>query len=269
MQKIHYKNHIIKKKWGQIFLTDQNIINSIINIFQPQHKQTIIEIGPGLGALTQPILNVVDFLIVIERDPQLTQKLFQNFNTKKLKIFNTDVMKINFFNLIPLKSNQKIRLIGNLPYNIATQLIVHLFKYTKIIYDMHFMLQKEVGKRIIAQPNSKEYGRLSIMTQYHYQVSSRLEVSKQSFIPIPKVESMIIQFTPYHAHFPYPIVDIRLLSFLTKIAFHQRRKIIKNSLSSLFNTKEMQKCGLDTTLRSENLTIQQFCMLAEILHNKC
>lgn len=264
MNKKYYKGHIIKKRWSQVFLKDHNIINSIIHKINLQKNQTIIEIGPGLGALTQPILNFVDSLIVIERDMQLSHKLLKIFGNKKLKIFNQDVMTINFNHLLN-QPTDKIRLIGNLPYNIATKLIIYLLKYTNIIYDMHFMLQKEVGACITAQPSNKNYKRLSILMQYHYQVNELLQIPSTSFFPIPKVKSVMIKFIPYGEHNPYPPVDTELLSKLTQFAFHKRRKIIRNSLSTFLNTKKMIQHGIDINARAENLTIQQFCILTKLL----
>lgn len=258
---------MIQKKWSQVFLKDSHIINTIINIFNPTKNQTIVEIGPGLGALTQPISNITNSLILIECDPHLTQILTHMFRQKQLKILNQDVMTINFFNLIS-QNQQKIRLIGNLPYNIATKLIIYLFKYLDIIDDMHFMIQKEVGQRIIAEPNNKKYGRLSIITQYHFKVSPVLEISKTSFNPIPNVESMMIKFVPHHTQKPYPNVNIQTLSFLTKLAFHQRRKTIRNSLSLYLNKSEITETNIDINLRAENLNIHNFCILAIKLHNK-
>lgn len=176
-------------------------------------------------------------------------------------------MKTDFF-LLSTQSKQNLRLIGNLPYNISTKLIIHLIKYINVIYDMHFMIQKEVGDRIVAQPNSKKYGRLSIITQYYYKIYPLLAVPKKSFIPKPKIESIMMKFIPYHIHTPYPKVNIKLLSLITQLAFSQRRKIIRNSLSNLFSITEMIQHNIDINSRAENLTINQFCILAQILHNK-
>lgn len=267
MKNKHNKNHIGLKKWGQVFLHDQNIINTIINIINPKKYQTIIEIGPGLGALTKPILNIIDFLIAIECDLLLSDNLNKMFGNEKIKIFTQDVMKTNFFKLLN-PSKQKLRLIGNLPYNISTKLIIHLFKYINIIHDMHFMVQREVGDRIVAQPNNKKYGRLSIITQYYCKVVPVLKVPKTSFFPTPKIESVMIQFNPYHIKNPYPKVDMTILSLITQLAFHQRRKIIRNSLSSLFDMKEITQHGININSRAENLTINQFCILSKTLLNK-
>lgn len=260
-------NIYYKKKWGQIFLTNQNTINSIINIINPKQHQSIIEIGPGTGALTTPILKYIDFLTVIEYDKQLSNILLKKFDNRKLKVLNQDVMKVNFFYLFN-QSRQKLRLFGNLPYNISTKLIIYLFQYIDIIYDMHFMLQKEVGDRIVAQPNNKNYGRLSILTQYYCKVFPLLEVSNTSFTPVPKVKSIIIKFIPHNNYNPNPKIDVKLLSMITQLAFCQRRKTIRNSLSSFFNAKDIKKLGLNSKLRAENLTVQQFCFLTKHLYNK-
>lgn len=263
---MYYKNHFIKKKLSQVFLKNQNIINTIIKIIDIKKNQKIIEIGPGLGALTNQITDIVDDLIVIEQDSNLSYRLFQTLNKKNLKIINQDVMKTDFLKFIQ-KKNQKIRLIGNLPYHISTKLIIYLFKYINITHDMHFMLQKEVARRLLADTNNKEYGNLSVITQYHYKIIPLLNIPINAFIPKPKVESMMIQLLP-HKISPYPVVDIKKLSLLTKIAFSQRRKFIKNSLSTLFNTKEIIQQGINIMSRAENLTIHQYCILANILYNK-
>ncbi|URJ31886.1 16S rRNA (adenine(1518)-N(6)/adenine(1519)-N(6))-dimethyltransferase RsmA [Blochmannia endosymbiont of Camponotus modoc] len=267
MKKIYYKNHLIKKKWSQVFLKDQNIIDTIVKAINPKKHQKILEIGPGLGALTKQILNTADLdsLILIERDSNLVNRLVQMFN-KKINILHQDIMTTNFFDLSH-KFGQKLRLIGNLPYNIATELIVYLFQYTNVIYDMHFMFQKEVATRLYSNPNKKEYGRLSIITQYHCKVVPLLTIPATSFFPIPKVESMVIRLLP-HANTPYPIVNIEQLSSLTKLAFSQRRKTLRNSLSTFFNETEITRKGINPALRAENITINQYCTLANMLNNK-
>ncbi|URJ28584.1 16S rRNA (adenine(1518)-N(6)/adenine(1519)-N(6))-dimethyltransferase RsmA [Blochmannia endosymbiont of Camponotus sp. C-046] len=265
MQKKYYKDHLIKKKWSQVFLTDQNIIDTIVKTINPKKHQKILEIGPGLGALTQQILNTADLnsLILIERDLNLVNRLIQIFD-KKINILYQDIMTTNFFDLSH-QVGQKLRLIGNLPYNIATELIIYLFQYINVIYDMHFMFQKEVAMRLYANPDRKEYGRLSIITQYHCKVIPLLTIPSTSFFPIPKVESMVVSLLP-HIDTPYPIVNIEKLSFLTKLAFRQRRKTLRNSLSTCFNTKEIIQTGINPELRAENITIDQYCILANMLN---
>lgn len=261
---MYYKNHLIKKSLSQIFLKNTKIINSIIQIINIQKNQKIIEIGPGLGALTQHIIKMSDYLVVIEQDSNLANRLFQIFNKKNFKILNQNVLTTDFFYLSQQADYQKLRIIGNLPYHISTKLTIYLSKYINIIQDMHFMFQKEVAKRLLAHPNNKEYGSLSIIMQYLYEVIPLLDIPMTAFIPIPKVNSMMIRLLP-HKNLPYPITDIKKLSFLTKIAFSQRRKTIKNSLSPLFNITKIQQQNIDVTLRAENLTIYQYCILANIL----
>lgn len=263
---MYYKNHLIKKKMSQIFLQDPTIINTIINLINIKKNQKIIEIGPGFGALTKHIIKIVDFLIAIELDQNLSTQLLRMFYKKNIKIFNQDIINIDFYYLFQ-KNKQKMRLIGNLPYHISTKIIIHLLKYINVIHDMHFMFQKEVAARLLAQPNNKNYGSLSIITQYYYKIIPLLNIPKTAFFPIPKVESMMIKLSP-HNNSPYPAIDITQLSILTKLAFSQRRKIIKNSLSTLFNVQEMKNQGIDITLRAENLTIYQYCILTKILTNK-
>lgn len=263
---MYYKNHFIKKNLSQVFLKDPEIINAIIKIINIEKNQKMIEIGPGLGALTKQIVKIIDYLVVIEQDTILSNRLKKIPNKKNLKIINQDAMKTNFFYLARC-AQQKIRLIGNLPYHISTKFVIYLFKYINVIQDMHFMFQKEVAQRLLALPNSKEYGSLSIIMQYYYKIVPLLDIPATAFIPIPKVESMMIQLLP-HKNLPYPVINITQLSLLTKLAFSQRRKLIKNSLSTLFNTKEIKQQGINTELRAENLTINQYCILANILHQK-
>ncbi|WP_159714770.1 16S rRNA (adenine(1518)-N(6)/adenine(1519)-N(6))-dimethyltransferase RsmA [Blochmannia endosymbiont of Camponotus nipponensis] len=267
MKKKYYNNHFIQKKWSQVFLKDQNTIDTIIKTFNPKNHQKIIEIGPGLGALTKEILNIVDpnSLILIERDFNLVKRLTQMFN-KKINVVYQDIMRINFFDLSH-QVGQKLRLIGNLPYNIATKLIIYLFKYINVIYDMHFMFQKEVARRLYASPNNKEYGRLSVIAQYHCKIIPLLKIPATSFVPIPKVESIIVHLLP-HTNTPYPIINIKQLSLLTKLAFSQRRKTLRNSLSILFDESEIKQEGINPTLRAENITISQYCILTAMLKNK-
>lgn len=263
---MYYKNHCIKKKLSQIFLKDKKIINTIIQIINIQKNEQIIEIGPGLGALTKHIINIADYFIAIEKDCNLSTRLNQISNKKNLKILNQDVMTIDFA-CFTQKNQQKIRLIGNLPYHISTKLIIHLLKYINAIYDMHFMFQKEVANRLLAKPNTKKYGRLSIIMQYYYNITPLLKIPSTAFFPMPQVESMMIKLSP-HKYSPYPSINKTQLSTITKLAFGQRRKSIKNSLSSLFSNTEMQQQNINVNLRAENLTIYQYCILAQILQKR-
>ncbi|URJ25209.1 16S rRNA (adenine(1518)-N(6)/adenine(1519)-N(6))-dimethyltransferase RsmA [Candidatus Blochmannia ocreatus (nom. nud.)] len=268
MKKLYYKNHFIQKKWGQVFLKDQNIINDILTNFAPKKNQKIVEIGPGLGALTKKLLQItsdINSLIVIECDLNLVKQLNQIFN-KKLNIYHQDVMNINFIDL-SLRMGKKLRLIGNLPYNISTKLIIYLFQYIHVINDMYFTMQKEVADRILAAPNSKAYGRLSVLTQYYCVNTPIINIPKSSFFPIPQVRSTFIKLIPHHI-IPYPKINIAHLSLITKLAFGQRRKILRNSLSEIFRSNEMLKQGINPKLRAENITINQYCTLTSMLNDK-
>ncbi|QOI11281.1 16S rRNA (adenine(1518)-N(6)/adenine(1519)-N(6))-dimethyltransferase RsmA [Blochmannia endosymbiont of Colobopsis nipponica] len=265
MKKIIYQNHQIKKKFGQNFLNDQHIIDLIIYYISPKNNENLIEVGPGLGALTKRIAKYVNHLTAIEIDKDLVQKLKKSLSHQKnIKILHKNVMSINFQNLSN-KIGESLRIFGNLPYNISTQLIFHLLKYINVIQDMHFMLQKEIADRLIAMPNNKNYGILSIMVQYFCTVFHLTEVPSKSFIPNPKVNSTFIRLTP-HNNKPYLANNLKNLSIIVKTAFKQRRKIIKNSLKNLLNTKQIIKQGIDPTLRAENLDIKQFCLLSNVLN---
>ncbi len=259
-----YQGHIARKRFGQNFLTDQCVIDSIIAAIHPQRGQIMIEIGPGLGALTKLISKFIDRIIVIELDLNLATRLANNsLLNKKLTIYKQDVMTVNFAD-IARKEGKLLRIFGNLPYNISTPLIFHLLIYTQVVCDMHFMLQKEVANRLVAQPDSKSYGRLSVMTQYYCNVLLIFDVPPTAFHPTPKVDSTLVRLVP-HKVIPHPVYDIRLLQLITMKAFNQRRKTIRNSLDNLFTPVQLIKLGIDDSLRAENLSIIQYCKLANWL----
>ncbi|UVK76785.1 MAG: 16S rRNA m(6)2A1518,m(6)2A1519 dimethyltransferase [Sodalis sp. Ffu] len=259
-----YQHHLPRKRFGQNFLHDNYIINSIVAAIHPQPKQAMVEIGPGLGALTKPMAKCVESLTVIELDCDLAVRLAKHpFMQQKLNIVQQDAMTVDFAAL-SAQMGQPLRIFGNLPYNISTPLIFHLFKYTDAIYDMHFMLQKEVVNRLVEGPNSKAYGKLSVMAQYHCQIISILEVPSTSFNPAPKVNSAVVRLVPYTTR-PYPVSDLGKLATLTSQAFSQRRKTILNSLANLFCAKQLAELGINARLRAENLSIEQYCRLANTL----
>lgn len=263
-----YQGHLARKRFGQNFLHDHHMIESIITAIQPQTNQALVEIGPGLGALTKPVMELVKSLVVIELDHDLSIRLVKHpVMQQKLHILQQDAMTVDFAALSTM-TGQSLRIFGNLPYNISTQLMFYLFRYTHVIYDMHFMLQKEVVHRLVANPNSKNYGRLSIMTQYYCKVIPVLEVSSSSFIPKPKVNSVLVRLIP-HTNLPYQVRNLHKLVALTNLAFSQRRKTIRNSLASLFSIEQLMEQGIDITLRAENMSIEQYCRLANVLAEKC
>jgi len=244
-----------RKRFGQNFLHDQNIINKIISAINPKAEEPIIEIGPGRGALTLPVLEYVNQLHVIEIDRDLIQ-WWQDKNLGNLTIHPVDALKVN---ICEIEHKQPFRVIGNLPYNISTPLLFHLFEQLSCIQDMHFMLQKEVVDRMTAQPGSKTYGRLSVMTQFYCQAQALFTVSANSFDPPPKVESAIIRLTPNTDAYE---VNAQQLGKIVQQAFSQRRKTIRNSLKNWFDATQLESLGIDPTARPETLDLATFIKLA-------
>lgn len=259
-----HQGHFARKRFGQNFLNDPYIIESIVNAIHPQKGEAIVEIGPGLAALTEPVGERLDAMTVIEIDRDLAARLQTHpFLGPKLTIFQQDAMTFDFA-AFAAEKGQPIRVFGNLPYNISTPLMFHLFSYVGAIKDMHFMLQKEVVNRLVAGPGSKAYGRLSVMAQYYCQVIPVLEVPPESFTPAPKVDSAVVRLMPY-AQLPHPVEDVRVLSRITTEAFGKRRKTLRNSLGHLFTAEALAEMNIDATLRAENISVAQYCQLANWL----
>ena len=256
-----HQGHFARKRFGQNFLHDDYIIESIVSAIQPTKDQALVEIGPGLAALTIPVSEQLDHLTVIEIDRDLAERLKQNpLLNNKLTIIEQDALTFDFYKLAD-ELGKPLRVFGNLPYNISTPLMFHLFEYANKIVDMHFMLQKEVVIRLVAAPNSKDYGRLSVMAQYYCQIIPVLEVPPTSFKPAPKVDSAVVKLIPYQEK-PYKVSDVKVLSRITTEAFNQRRKTIRNSLSNMFTVEQLVALDIDPSLRAENLTVEQYCILA-------
>ncbi|AAM67702.1 16S rRNA (adenine(1518)-N(6)/adenine(1519)-N(6))-dimethyltransferase RsmA [Buchnera aphidicola] len=266
------KKHLPLKRFSQNFLINQNLIKKIVKFINPQLKQTLVEIGPGLGALTKPICNIVDELIVIEIDLNLLNFLKKYSFYSKLIVFCQDALIFDYLNLF-YKKNKLIRIFGNLPYHISTSLLFCFFEKNKIIQDMNFMLQKEVAERLIAFPGTKSYGRLSIIAQYYCNIKIIFNVASENFRPIPKIDSTFVNLVP-HKKSPYFTHDIKVLSYITNLAFQKRRKILRHSLGKIFSEKIFLKLNVDPKLRAENLSILQYCQLSnyiienDILKNK-
>lgn len=259
-----HQGHLARKRFGQNFLNDQFVIDSIVSAINPKPGQAMVEIGPGLGALTEPVGERMDKMTVIELDRDLAARLQTHpFLAPKLTIYQQDAMTMNFQEL-STTLGEPLRVFGNLPYNISTPLMFHLFSYTGAIADMHFMLQKEVVNRLVAGPNSKAYGRLSVMAQYYCQVIPVLEVPPTAFTPAPKVDSAVVRLVP-HTTPPYPVKEVRVLSRITTEAFNQRRKTIRNSLGNLFSVEVLTSLGIDPGARAENISVAQYCQLANYL----
>ncbi|MCV2508800.1 MAG: 16S rRNA (adenine(1518)-N(6)/adenine(1519)-N(6))-dimethyltransferase RsmA [Candidatus Lightella neohaematopini] len=253
--KLYKKN--FKRKFGQVFLKDINVIKNIINLICPKINQTIVEIGPGTGAITKKLVNLVKYLFLIEIDIDLATKLTNKLSNNNINIICQNVINTNFF-ILSRRINQKLRLFGNLPYNNCISIIFHVLKYINVIHDIHFMLQKELANRIIATPNSKEYGKLSVIMQYYYNMVPLINISPTSFYPIPKVYSTVIKFIPRN----YKInINLDKLILILNLAFNQRRKKIKNSLRKLFSVKDLVKYNVDPSLRADEITIDQYYYL--------
>jgi 16S rRNA (adenine1518-N6/adenine1519-N6)-dimethyltransferase len=255
--------HTPRKRFGQNFLHDHNIIYSILSSLQAKPGQHWVEIGPGLGALTEPLLQQKLRLDVVELDRDLVVLLKDKFRQyDNLQIYSADALKFDFSALA--EDNEKLRIIGNLPYNISTPLMFHLLNNASCIEDMHFMLQKEVVDRICAAPGSKKYGRLSVMMQYYCATELLFDVLPESFDPVPKVMSAIVRLVP-HQQPPVEVNDMVKLNRVVVQAFSQRRKTLRNSLKKLIDEDVIIALNIDPTLRAEALSLSDFAKLSNIL----
>lgn len=255
--------HRPRKRFGQNFLQDPHIIDHIIQSVNPQPSNNVIEIGPGLGALTRPLLETLTNLTVIEIDTDLQAHLASTLNTNnQLTILNADALTIDYG-----KFGKQLRIIGNLPYNISTPLLLRLLHYTPFIDDMHFMLQKELVLRIAATPGSKAYGRLSVMVQYYCEVEYLFEVPPSAFYPKPKVDSAIVRLTPQSTQH-YPIVNFTDLERVVACAFSMRRKTLANNLKPLITASELTSLGINPIVRPEQISVKQFVELTQFIINK-
>jgi len=252
-------HHNPRKRFGQNFLIDQQVIAHIIDAICPQKNDRVIEIGPGLGALTRPLLQVVDHLDVVELDRDIVDKLAKEFSQEKLTIHATDALKFDFSVL-----GSKLRIVGNLPYNISTPLLFHLSQFSDHILDMHFMLQKEVVERMVGVPSTSDYGRLSVMLQYRFDMEYVFSVPAESFRPIPKVESAIVRMIPRDRS-SMNAKDEALFSQIVLAAFSQRRKTLRNTLHSYLKTDDFISLGIDPGLRAENLSVAKFVAITNFL----
>jgi 16S rRNA (adenine1518-N6/adenine1519-N6)-dimethyltransferase len=250
--------HRPRKRFGQNFLHDQGVIQRIVQAIQPRTGERLVEIGPGQGALTRQVLEHVEHMDAVELDRDLIPLLEQEFGPR-LEIHSQDALKFDFCRLVP--EGGRLRVIGNLPYNISTPLLFHLMEGRHCIQDMHFMLQKEVVERLAAAPGSKAYGRLSIMVQYYCRVEKLFIVHPGAFYPPPKVDSAIVRLVP-HAEPPVAVDSADDLSQLVAQAFSQRRKTLRNTLKGLLDETEILACGIDPQLRPEQLSLPQFAALA-------
>lgn len=255
--------HTPRKRFGQNFLHDQNVIANILASLYAKPKEHWVEIGPGQGALTSPLLNKGVVLDVVELDRDLVNFLKVKFKDRPLlTIHSADALRFDFSKLTP--AYEKLHIVGNLPYNISTPLLFHLLDYAGNIADMHFMLQKEVVDRICAVPGTKKYGRLSVMVQYYCAAESLFDVYPESFDPAPQVTSAIIRLIP-HAKPPVDVKDLTLFNKVLTQAFSQRRKTVRNSLKAFLNEEMLSSLGIDPGARAETISLQDFANLSNSL----
>jgi 16S rRNA (adenine1518-N6/adenine1519-N6)-dimethyltransferase len=251
-----------KKRFGQHFLHDHNIVQRILDAFDPQLGDNLVEIGPGPGALTRPLLDRCTTLHVIELDRDLAAHLRSDFPPERLVVHEADALKFDFCSLVPAGST--LRIIGNLPYNISTPLLFHLLEQRHCIGDMLFMLQKEVVDRMAAVPGNKDYGRLSVMLQWQLRVEKLFDVHPGAFTPPPKVDSSVVRLVP-HAIPPIQVRDPIVFAHVVRAAFAQRRKTLRNNLKGLMTAETVKSLGIDPQRRAETLTLSEFAALANIL----
>jgi len=256
-----YMVHRPRKRFGQNFLQDQGVIENILREFNPQHADQVVEIGPGLGALTKPLLRILDSLTAIEIDTDLQAYLTEMpQSTGKLRLIGADALTVDYGQL-----GEHLRIIGNLPYNISTPLLLHLLSYAAHIDDMYFMLQKEVVERLVAQPGCKAYGRLSVVVQYQCEVEQLLAVPPTAFHPQPKVDSAVVRLMPYQLS-PYPLVELAELERLVACAFSMRRKTLANNLKPLMTASDLVGLGIDPVMRPEQISITDYVHIAKFIN---
>ncbi|MDX1756435.1 MAG: 16S rRNA (adenine(1518)-N(6)/adenine(1519)-N(6))-dimethyltransferase RsmA [Marinobacter sp.] len=258
--------HQARKRFGQNFLHDPGVIERIVRAINPRPDDVMVEIGPGLGALTEEILAVNPNLQVVELDRDLIPVLRTKFfNYPNFRIHEADALKFDFGQLVqaPASGEPKaLRIVGNLPYNISTPLIFHLLGQAGVVEDMHFMLQKEVVQRLAAVSGDNHYGRLGIMAQYFCKVQPLFEVGPGAFRPAPKVDSAIVRLVP-HQTLPHPARDLATLQRVVRTAFNARRKTLRKALAGVITASQLQALGIDDGLRPENLTLAQYVTIAD------
>jgi 16S rRNA (adenine1518-N6/adenine1519-N6)-dimethyltransferase len=293
--------HVAKKRFGQNFLTDQGVIDSLVSAISPKADDLMVEIGPGLGALTKPLLQKLNMLHVVEVDRDIIAWMQKEYAKNSITIHNSDALKFDFSSLIQSAIDsglgarrqgtgdeivqqvqrgasddanaanglnmQRIRVVGNLPYNISTPILFHLLDNVKVITDMHFMLQKEVVERMVADPSTAAYGRLSVMLQYRLQMEYLFTVPPEAFDPAPKVESAFVRCVP-HAQLPFVASDEALFAKIVTAAFGQRRKTLRNTLKGLLDDEGFTALGIDSQQRAENLHVADFVTIANHLNSK-
>ena len=264
--------HRARKRFGQNFLHDTNIIARIVKAVTPRPDQCLIEIGPGQGAITGPLLEATGQLTAIEIDRDLAATLRGRFGANPgFRLIEQDVLKVDFAHLgdekpggIQPVAPASLRILGNLPYNISTPLLFHLLDYHALISDMVFMLQLEVVNRMAALPSSPDYGRLSVMMQYHCKVEKLFTVPPGAFNPQPKVDSAIVKLSPWRP-LPHPARNTETLALVVRTAFSQRRKTLRNTLKTLMSQEQMESLEIDLTQRPENVGLRDYVRISDLI----
>lgn len=250
--------HIARKRFGQHFLADRGIIDAIVDAIAPQPSDPMVEIGPGLAALTQPLVERLGHLTVIELDRDLAARLRAH---EQLRVVESDVLRVDFTQLAATIGAPKLRVVGNLPYNISTPILFHLLNHVDAITDQHFMLQKEVIDRMVAAPSTSAYGRLSVVLQWRYAMQDVLFVPPESFEPPPRVDSAVVRMLPRADAAPLPL---KLFEELVQVAFSQRRKLLRHTLGRWLEARGFAGT-FDVQRRAEEVPVQQFVALAQQL----
>jgi 16S rRNA (adenine1518-N6/adenine1519-N6)-dimethyltransferase len=247
-------HHIARKRFGQHFLTDGAVLDAIVDAIHPEPGETLIEIGPGLGAMTDPLVARCQKLTVIELDRDLAQRLRKR---PELEVIEADVLQVDFAALAAA-AGQRLRIVGNLPYNISTPILFHLLGAVEHVVDQHFMLQKEVVDRMAAAPGGKDYGRLSVMLQWRYRIESVLDVPPEAFEPPPRVDSAVVRMRPLP---PVVGVDAGLLGELVRVAFSQRRKLLRHTLGRWLDERAFAG-EFNVQRRAEEVPVSEYLALA-------
>jgi 16S rRNA (adenine1518-N6/adenine1519-N6)-dimethyltransferase len=248
--------HIPRKRFGQHFLADPAIVDAIVRAIDPKPRDAMVEIGPGLAALTQPLVERTGRLHVIELDRDLAARLRAH---PQLQVVEADVLRVDFTQLAAEIGASKLRVAGNLPYNISTPILFHLLEHVRVVADQHFMLQKEVIDRMVAAPATSDYGRLSVMLQWRYEMENVLYVPPESFDPPPKVDSAVVRMVPRAAP---AAIDAKLLEEIVQVAFSQRRKILRHTLGAWLGRRSFTG-AFDVQRRAEEVPVAEYLALAE------
>ncbi len=260
MQDRETDGHRARKRFGQNFLSDPNIIRKIVDAIRPQPGELLVEIGPGLGAITAPLIERLGHLQVVEIDRDLIARLHERYTPEQITVHEGDALKFDFSSLTT-DSEPSLRIVGNLPYNISTPILFHLAEFADQVKDMTFMLQKEVVMRMVAAPGTEEYGRLSVMLQYRFRMARMFDVPPGAFRPAPKVMSSIVRMAPLPRD-QLQAKDAALLAQIVTAAFGQRRKTLKNTLRDFMDDSDFDALDIDPGLRGERLSLEQFVAIA-------